>query len=106
VKPEKGAEMLKFIRPEKKTSVIDPVIETLISEMAGYDASDEAYTTASLNLKTLIEAKAVEPKPDRVSLDTIVVVAANLVGIAMILAFEKNGIITSKSMSLLNRPRT
>jgi hypothetical protein len=98
--------MFKFLRPQEKTSVIDPVIETLISEMAGYDASDEAYTTAALNLKTLIEAKAVEPKPDRVSLDTVTVVAANLIGIVMILAFEKNGIITSKSMSLLNRPRT
>jgi hypothetical protein len=98
--------MLKFIRPEKKISVIDPVIDALISEMAGYDASDEAYTTAALNLKILTEAKAAEPKPDRVSLDTVAVVAANLVGIAMILAFEKNGIITSKSMSLLNRPRT
>lgn len=98
--------MLKFIRPKEKISVIDPVIETLISEMAGYDASEERYTIAALNLKTLIEAKAVEPKPDRVSLDTVAVVAANLVGIVMILAFEKNGIITSKSMSLLNRPRT
>src|SRR5580765_4716117 len=98
--------MRKFISPEKKISVIDPVIEALISEMAGYDAGDEAYTTAAVSRNTLIETKAVEPKPDRVSLDTIVVVAANLVGIAMILAFEKNGIITSKSMSLLNRPRT
>lgn len=98
--------MFGFKRPEEKPSVLDPVINDLISELAGYDAGGELYTTAASNLKTLIEAKALEAKPDRVSKDTVAVVVANVVGIAMILFFEQNNVITSKSMSLLNRPRT
>lgn len=93
-----------FIKNEPP-SVIDPVIETLISEMSGYDASDELYSQAAANLKILMEAKAVEPKPSRVSPETLAIIAGNLAGIVMILAFEKNGIITSRAFSLVTRTR-
>lgn len=95
--------MFKLKRKEETPSVIDPVIEALIDEMkTGY--SDEFRDQAHA-LKLLEEAKAAEPKPDRVSLDTVAVVAANLAGIAMILLFEKKNVITTKGLSFLPKPK-
>lgn len=92
-------------KTDEKPSVIDPVIETLISEMSGYDASDELYSQAAANLKILMEAKAVEPRKPRVSPETLAIIAGNLAGIVMILAYEKKGVITSRAFSLVTRTR-
>lgn len=92
-------------KTDEKPSVIEPVIDKLISEMSGYDASDEDYSTMAANLKTLMEAKAVEPRKPRVSPETWAIIGGNLAGIVAILAFEKNGIITSRAFSLVTRTR-
>jgi hypothetical protein len=92
-------------RHEQPASVVDPVIEKLISEMSGYDASDEDYTKMAANLKVLLEAKAVEPKPERINPNVLATIGANLVGIVLILAFEKKNVITSKSLSMVMKPR-
>lgn len=105
MEPEKGTTVNNPFKREQTPSVLDSVIENLISEMAGYDPGDEVYTKAAANLKVLMEAKAAEPKQPAVSPDTLAVVAANIVGIVMILAFEKNGIITSRAFSLVTRTR-
>lgn len=96
---------MKFFKKEETPSNTQPVIENLISELAGYDAHTEEYSTMVANLKVLTEAKAIEPTPRKISPDTIVIVAANLVGVAAILLFERNNVITSKSMSNLIKPR-
>lgn len=93
--------MFNLKRKEEEPSVIDPVVDTLIDEMkTGY--SDEFRDQAHA-LKLLMEAKAAEPKPDRVSLNTAAGIAANLAGIAMILIFEKNNVITTKSLSFISK---
>jgi hypothetical protein len=96
---------VKFFKKEETPSNVQPVIEDLISTMAGYDATDEDYSTMVANLKVLTEAKAIEPTPRKISPDTIVIVAANLIGVAAILLFERNNVITSKSMPNLIKPR-
>jgi hypothetical protein len=53
----------------------------------------------------LTEAQALGPQPRKLSPDTTVIVAANLTGIAAILLFERNNVITSKSTSHLIKPR-
>ncbi len=82
------------------------MISELVSTMAGYDATDEDYSRMASNLRTLLEAKAMEPKPERISLNTVAVVAGNLLGIAMILIFERKNVISTKSLGLLMKPRT
>lgn len=93
--------------PKKKTepTALDIAIDNLVSELAGYDANSEEYTAAAANLKVLVEAKALEPKPNVVSADTIAVIAGNLLGIVMILGFEKANVITSKSLGFVMKPR-
>ena len=92
-------------RHEAKPSAIDPVIENLISEMAGYEATSDEYTKLAYNLKTIVEAKALEPQPKKIDPNTLAVIGANLAGIVMILIFEKTNIVTSKSLSMILKPR-
>jgi hypothetical protein len=91
---------------EKEPSALDTVIDQIISEMQGFDAHSEEYQKMSYNLKTLMEAKAIEPKPDKVSANTMAGVAANIIGIVLILVFERTNVITSKSLNFINRPKT
>ena len=97
--------MFNSIRQKKEGSVLDPVISQLISEMEFWDS--EEYGKKAADLKTLIEAKAAEPKPKKLDINTVAVIAANLTGIAMILIFEKSGgIATSKALNFVMKPKS
>lgn len=103
MKPKrKGRNVFKFPRREKKTSVLDQSITDLALELEnGY--SDEMGQQAAV-MKTLMEAKAIEQKP-KLSAETLAASLTTLTGIAMILLFEQKGVITSKSLSFINKPR-
>jgi hypothetical protein len=94
------------LRNKEPESVLDPVIEELISEMKGFDGKDEEYTQMAYNLKVLMEAKAAEPQREKISANTMATIAANLIGIAMILVFERTNVLTSKSLPFVMKPRT
>ena len=93
--------------PDEPTD-LETAITDLISEMKGYDGHSEEYTAMSSNLKTLMEARSLEDnidKPWRPSADTVALVAGNILGIVAILTFEKANVITTKSLSLIMKPR-
>jgi len=83
---------------------LETAIDTLISEMASHEGETEEYAKMVDNLKTLYTLK-LEDKPDRVKLDTIAIVAGNLLGIIIIVGFEKSHVMTSKALSNLLKPR-
>lgn len=83
---------------------LETTIDNLISAIAGTDEESEDYTTMTKNLETLYKLKA-ETQPDRVKLDTIMIVAGNLLGIIIIVGFEKSHVMTSKALSNLLKPR-
>lgn len=83
---------------------LEKTIDDLISDIAGYEGDTDDYTKMVDNLETLYKLK-LEDKPDRVKLDTIAIVAANLLGIIIIVGFEKSHVMTSKALSNLLKPR-
>jgi hypothetical protein len=89
---------------EKKQTKLEKEIAALLDRMASTDATSEEYSTMASNLKRLYEAKQYE-KDRRVSADTIAVVAGNLLGIALILGYEKINVITSKALSFVIKGR-
>jgi hypothetical protein len=89
------------LKKKEEQSVLDPVIGNLITEMNQEEPGSAKYTKMVGELKALVEAKAAEPKPDHVSANTAAVIAGNLIGIAMILIFERKNVITSKSLNLI-----
>lgn len=95
------------LRPKERPSALDPVIEDLVSELKGFDGTDENYRTAADNLKILLEAKALEPRRREMDPNVIAAVAGNLAGIVLVLAFETRGnVIASKAMNLIHKPKT
>ena len=92
----------------EKPHALDETIDNLISEIAGLETGSEMYTAAAGSLKVLMEARIADQaaaKPTTMSPDTIAAVAANLLGIALILGFEKANVVTSKSLSLIMKPK-
>lgn len=88
-----------FFRP-KGLKVIDEEIERLANHLASMLPGDKEYAKIAENLKVLCEAR--EKKNDRViSSEMLLTVAANIVGILIVLNFEKTGIITSKAFGFL-----
>jgi hypothetical protein len=79
---------------------LETTIDNLISEMAGHDAHSEAYIAMVDNLETLYKLK-----PSRVDRNTIAIVAGNLLGILVIVGFEKSHVMTSKALSTLLKPQ-
>lgn len=94
-----------FNRSKKDNShQLDDVIKELIREIETTDVNTDDYANEVASLKTLMELrnqdKAVAKK-NSVSLETIVAASAHLIGIAMILGFEKANVITSKSLGFV-----
>lgn len=95
---------MKF-RKEDKPNQLDERIARHIATMDGMEESSEEYADAAKALRTLMEVKANEPKPNRISADTLLIVGANLAGIILILGYEKGNVLTSKALSQIARPR-
>lgn len=95
--------MFKFTKRDKR-STLEKEIDGVIEIMSKETPCTEEYTAMANNLKRLYEAKGVEPKR-RVSPDTLMLVACNLLGIVLILTYEKANIITSKALSFVFKGR-
>jgi hypothetical protein len=92
-------------RPEEPHP-LDETIANLISEFAGADSSEEEAERAAI-LKTFWELRAADRLAAKKTLspDMIAAITANLLGIGMILGFEKANVLTSKSLSLIPKIR-
>lgn len=90
-----------ILRP-KGLNVIDEEIQRLANQLSCTSPVSEDYAKIADNLKTLCEAR--EKKNDRVlSAETLASIAGNIIGLLLILNFERTGIITSKAISFLWR---
>lgn len=108
--PLRGCNVFKIVRSrEEDPTDLERLITSHISSMDGIGPETEECTTAATNLKTLMEARLIEDqieKPWRPSADTVVTVAGSIAGIVAILTFEKANVITTKSLSLIMRPKS
>lgn len=94
-------------RPLDTKSELDEVIDVAIRNLIGMDESTEAYSDAADQLVKLYTLRAeIDRTRLRVSPDTLVIVAGNLLGILVIVAYEQRHVITSKALSfVLRTPR-
>jgi len=74
---------------------IDRVLEILKSA----SPSSKEYKQAAENLVLLMETK----EKSKVSVDTMVLAATNILGILLVLNFERLGVITSKAFGMIRR---
>jgi len=88
----------------KKKSKLENAIDSILDDMSKFDANSDEYSDMATNLEKLLKAKSYE-KQKNISPDTIALVAANLIGIVLILKHEKVDIITSKALGFVLRGR-
>lgn len=85
--------------PSRLDTEIDRALEALHEKRPG----TEEYKGILDHVEKLHK---IQETPDRVSYDTMVATAANLVGIALIIRHEHVNVITSKAMSFIRPNKT
>lgn len=95
---------MKFTEKRDKRTNLEKEIDAVITYMSGMNPETQEYAAAAANLKELYSTKAQE-KSNRISPDTLAVIAGNLLGIILILGYEKADIITSKALAFVLRSR-
>jgi hypothetical protein len=95
--------MLKFTKRDKRTN-LEKAIDMVIKNMANYSPDSEEYAAMAENLERLYKAKANECNR-RVSPDTVAIIVGNLLGILLILGYEKANVITTKALGFVIKGR-
>lgn len=92
-------------KPKGKT--IDDEIENALEEMEKHPVGTEAYLKAAQAVEVLCQArshtKAIQFKG--IPLETIVAAGVNILGILLVLNYEKANVITTKAFSMVSKGR-
>lgn len=88
----------------KEPTLVDAAMERAFSELRGQSVASDEYAK---NLDGIVKLHKMreDEKPPGVSPDTVTLVAANLIGILLIIRHEHVNVITSRAMNALIKPR-
>ena len=95
--------MLKFPKKDKRTD-LEKEIEEVLRIMHITDRKSDDYAVLLTHLKGLNMIQR-STKSNRVSSDTWLIVGGNILGLVLILTFEKTGAILSKALGFVLRGR-
>lgn len=87
----------------KKKTLLDEEIDDVLERMNHVGAKSEEYLQLLTILERLSKVKKEEGSP--LSRDTIVLVGGNLLGLILIMAYERTHVMSSKAVNQLIRPR-
>lgn len=96
---------MKDILRSKQLKALDEEIERLIIALSHEDPTSENYMKISDNLKVLCEARE-KKNPLQINTDTLLAIGANILGLVIVLNFERTGVITSKAFTMLFRGKS
>jgi hypothetical protein len=92
--------------PEEDPQELKDAITKALNELAEHETYSPEYVKALEQIEKLYKLR--NPKPELrkpVSMDTVWVVAGNLVGIGMIIGYEKAHVISSKALGFILKAR-
>jgi len=94
-----------FNRTAKKNEAaqLQLTITRLIEEMDLYGPNTPEYTEAFQHLEKIYNLKTMN-SPSKVDPNTMLLVAGNLLGIAIIVVYESRGALVGKATSFINKP--
>ena len=90
--------MFNFGPTEK--SGLQKTIDSVLHEMNSVNADSKEFSKMNKQLVKLYSMKDIET-PNRVSLDTLVLVTGNLLGIVLIIGHERTHVVTSKALQFV-----
>jgi hypothetical protein len=85
---------------ERKPTAIDIAIDEALAQLSGIKIDTEEYAKMVDQIAKLTKLKE-QTSNKRVSPDTLAIVAGNLAGIVMILAYERAHVVTSKAIGFV-----
>jgi hypothetical protein len=94
---------MNIFKKDKRTN-LEKEIDSVIFEMSTLNPADDKYAIMADNLEKLLKMKSCDKKAT-ISPDTIAIIAGNLLGIILILGYEKANVITSKALGFVLKGR-
>lgn len=95
---------MKTLRITTQPDALDVLINEALDQSKGSDILSEEYKNRMAQIERLFKLKEHSaPKP--VSRDTMVIAATNLIGIGMILGWERAHVVTSKALGFVMKSR-
>lgn len=91
---------------KKKSSLLEDAIEQLFREMAGYDGDSEEYSKMVQQMDTLYKLKTVDAETSKVfkvTPDTVLLAAANILTVLIVVGYEQKSVLTSKALMFLRK---
>ena len=86
---------------QEKPSIYDEPIAAVLTEMNTYGPDSPEYPALLANLERLSSMKTNTKNIMRISPDTLAIVAGNLMGILIIVAYEQSHPMTSKGLNFI-----
>jgi hypothetical protein len=80
---------------------LDEQISRVLSRMQYLEPDSEEYGSTLLRLDKLYSMKNSNSSNNRISADTMLIVGANLLGIILILGYERAHVVTSKALGFV-----
>jgi hypothetical protein len=90
--------------PPKEQSYLDVEIDRAYRELANHEVGSEEYEKA-LDVVTQLHKLKSEDRNSKVSKDTMLTVGANLLGVLLIISTEREHVITTKALGMLQRTK-
>ena len=87
-----------------KKSDLDESIDRVKIEMHSANPGSDDYNRLLDDLERLVKLRA-EEKRSKISPDTIAIVAGNLLGILVIVAYEQKHVLNSRGFNFILKPR-
>ena len=84
---------------------LDDVNERILDEMLEYGPDSVEFLNLLEELERVTAVQAPKGKPREVNWDTVILVAGNLLGILVIVAYEQKHVMTSKSLGFILKPK-
>lgn len=96
--------MFGIMKKDKRTN-IEKAIDSLVQKMEVTNVTSPEYKAMVSNLEVLKKANSYESSKKKISPDTILLVAANLVGILLVLNYEQASVVTGKAFGMVVKGR-
>jgi hypothetical protein len=97
--------MLTRLFTNDNVTPVDSLIDAVLEEMHAKGVYSDDYPDLMRKLEKLYKLKTKDRRPT-VSPDTLALIAGNLLGILVIVAYEQKHVMTSKAMTQIIRPKT
>jgi hypothetical protein len=96
--------MFGITRKKDNRTNLEKEIDSVLAIMSSYQPGSDEYTTMTKNLELLYKAKS-HQSDRRVSPDTVVTVVGSLLGMVMIMTYERTEVITTKALGFILKGR-